>query len=259
MTSLRGRHALVTGAARGIGQAIALALSGEGARLTLVGRNSETLESTAAACREAGAEDVRCIALDLTDREALATFCRDEVPAFEVLVNNAGCAPSAPIERHTDEQWDDSMALNAYAPFALCRAALPAMVGRGRGRIVNIASTAALEGYAFVAGYTASKHALLGLTRALDAELRRRHKDADVTVNALCPGFVDTEILNETVQRVVAARGCSEDEARASLGRMNKGGRLLTPQEVAEAVRELICEEPGSTRGAAVELDTTPR
>lgn len=259
MAALSGQAALVTGAGRGIGRAIALALAGEGCRLTLLGRQAATLEDCATACREAGAADVRCVSLDLTDRKALAAFCEREVGAFDLLVNNAGCALSAPIERHTDEQWDDSMALNAYAPFALCRAALPGMLERGRGRIVNMASTAALQGYAFVAGYTASKHALLGLTRALTEELLRRHADADVTVNAVCPGFVDTEILNETVQRVAKARGCSEDEARASLGRMNKGGRLLTPQEVAEAVRELICEQPGVTRGAAVELDGTPR
>jgi len=259
MVALSDQTALVTGAARGIGRAIALALASEGCRLTLVGRQLDTLERTATACREAGAEDVRCVALDLTDRDALATFCRDEVPAFDVLVNNAGCAPSAPIEKHTDAQWDASMELNAYAPFALCRAALPAMAGRGRGRIVNIASSAALQGYAFVAGYTASKHALLGLTRALDEELARRHKHADVTVNAVCPGFVDTEILDQTVQRVVKARGCTAEEARASLGKLNKGGRLITPDEVAATVAALILEQPGVTRGAAVELDGTPR
>jgi NAD(P)-dependent dehydrogenase (short-subunit alcohol dehydrogenase family) len=258
MPALSGRSALVTGAARGIGRAIALALAAEGCKLTLVGRHADTLEDTASACRNAGAEDVRCVALDLTDRAALATFCRDEVAAFDVLVNNAGCAPSAPIERHSDEDWDASMELNAYAPFALCRAALPAMVERGRGRIVNIASSAALQGYAFVAGYTASKHALLGLTRALAEELVRRHKDADVTVNAVCPGFVDTEILDETVQRVVKARGCTAEDARASLGKMNKGGRLITPDEVAATVAKLVLEDPGVTRGAAVELDGTP-
>jgi NAD(P)-dependent dehydrogenase (short-subunit alcohol dehydrogenase family) len=244
--------------AHSLGAVPALALAGEGCRLTLVGRHVETLEDCATACVEAGAESARCLALDLTDRAALAAFCQDEIADFDVLVNNAGCAPSAPIEKHTDEQWDASMALNAYAPFALCRAALPTMVTRGRGRIVNIASTAALQGYAFVAGYTASKHALLGLTRALGEEISRRHKGVDVTVNAVCPGFVDTEILDETVQRVVKARGCTPEEARASLGKMNKSGRLLTPDEVAASVAALILEKPGVTQGAAVELDGTP-
>jgi len=169
-------------------------------------------------------------------------------------VNNAGVAPSASLEKTDDVQWDSTFAINVFAPFALSRAALPGMASRGFGRVVNLASTAGLRGFAYTTAYTASKHALLGLTRALDAELRQRAPGRDVTVNAVCPGFVDTDIVRDSARRIAAATGCSEDEARARLGSMNPSGRLLSPEEVAAAVLALVLESPGRTRGAAVEL-----
>ncbi len=252
---LSERHALVTGAGRGIGRAIAERLAAEGCRLTLVGRTSQALQQTAAACRQAGAPHTEISPRDLTSRAALRGLCASVAASgLDILVNNAGAAPSAPVERTDDVLWETTQALNVFAPFALCREALPGMVARGYGRIVNVASTAALTGFAYTSAYTSSKHALLGLTRALDAELLQRHPGADVTVNAVCPGFVDTELLRPTLDRLVRG-GLTDEQARAQLGALNRGGRLLGPDEVAAAVVALACELPGRTRGAAVELD----
>jgi len=256
---LHGRHALVTGAGRGIGLACALELARQGARVTLVGRDAATLERASAACRQAGSPHAEFSRRDLTDRAQLDALARATAAECDILVNNAGAAPSASLERTDDVTWDGTFALNLFAPFALCRAALPEMAKRGFGRVVNLASTAALHGYAYTSAYCASKHGLLGLTRALDAELRQRAPGRDVTVNAVCPGFVDTEIVAASARRIAAATGCSEAEARARLGAMNPGGRLLSADEVAQAVLALVLEAPGRTRGAAVELPAAPR
>ncbi|MGQ0553661.1 MAG: SDR family NAD(P)-dependent oxidoreductase [Planctomycetota bacterium] len=252
--TLQGRLALVTGAGRGIGLALSLALAERGTRLLLVGRDARRLQDAATACRRAGASQVDISLRDLSNRGALEALCGNAAQQADILINNAGIAPTAALERSDDALWERTMALNAFAPFALCRAAVPAMVGRGYGRIVNLGSTAGLRGFAFTSAYTASKHALVGLTRALDAELRQRHPAADVTVNALCPGFVDTELLRPSLDRLVAG-GLSEAEARERLGSLNRSGRLLLPADVAAAALRLIEEVPGRTRGAAVELD----
>ena len=252
--SLQGRHALVTGAGRGIGLAVAVALAKQGARLTLVARDARSLEKASAACRAAGSPQAEAVRRDLLDRAQLDALARATAAECDVLINNAGVAPSASLEKTDDVQWDSTFELNVFAPFALCRAALPEMARRGFGRVVNLASSAALQGFAYTSAYSASKHALLGLTRALDAELRQRAPGRDVTVNAVCPGFVDTDIVRDSARRIAAATGCSEADARARLGSMNPGGRLLTPAEVADAVLELVLESPGRTRGAAVEL-----
>jgi 3-hydroxybutyrate dehydrogenase len=252
--TLAGRHALVTGAGRGIGLAVAVALAKQGARLTLVGRDARGLEKASAACRQAGSPQAEAVRRDLLDRAQLDALARTAASECDVLINNAGVAPSASLEKTDDVQWDSTFALNVFAPFALTRAALPEMARRGFGRVVNLASTAALHGYAYTSAYTASKHALLGLTRALDAELRQRAPGRDVTVNAVCPGFVDTDIVRDSARRIAAATGVSEAAARERLGSMNPGGRLLRPEEVADAVLALVLESPGRTRGAAVEL-----
>jgi len=252
--TLAGRHALVTGAGRGIGLAVAVALAKQGARLTLVARDARSLEKASAACRAAGSPQAEAVRRDLLDRAQLDALARATAAECDVLINNAGVAPSASLEKTDDVQWDSTFELNVFAPFALCRAALPEMARRGFGRVVNLASSAALQGFAYTSAYSASKHALLGLTRALDAELRQRAPGRDVTVNAVCPGFVDTDIVRDSARRIAAATGCSEADARARLGSMNPGGRLLAPSEVADAVLELVLESPGRTRGAAVEL-----
>ena len=250
---LAGRHAMVTGAGRGIGLQIAKALALEGARLTLVGRSATLLQQASSACRSAGSPRTDISPRDLTERGALRGLAASIAGQIDILVNNAGAAPSAPLEQTGEVLWEQTFGLNSFAPFVLCKATLPGMLERGWGRVVNVASTAALHGYPYTSAYTASKHALLGLTRALDAEIRHRNPDADVSVNAVCPGFVDTELLKPTLERLVKG-GASEAEAKERLGSMNPGGRLLLPEEVADAVVRLVCEQPAVTRGAAVEL-----
>ena len=252
--ALNEKHALVTGAGRGIGLAIALGLARQGAALTLTARSPGPLDAAAEDCEQAGAHSVAIEVCDLSDRDQLEELAETVACSADILVNNAGTAPSAPHERSSDGLWDDTMALNAFAPFALTRAALPDMAERGFGRIVNVASTAALEGYAYTAVYVASKHALLGLTRAAQAEVDLRWKDADLSVNAVCPGFVDTAIVAEAVARLVARTDLDEAAAKERLAAMNPGGRLLMPAEVADAVVALACESPVVSRGAAVRL-----
>jgi NAD(P)-dependent dehydrogenase (short-subunit alcohol dehydrogenase family) len=259
MSRLADRHAIVTGAGRGIGLAIARGLAQQGARLTLVGRDPVRLQKAAAACRQSGAKLTEISPRDLTDRAALQGLCMGATPSADILVNNAGAAPSGPFERTDDVLWDSTFNLNVFAAFVLCRESLPGMLERGWGRVVNVASTAALQGFPYTCAYTSSKHALLGMTRALDAELGQRHPEVDVTVNAVCPGFVDTDLLRPTILHLVKTTGCNEAQARERIGAMNPGGVLLAPEQVADAVLQLICEQPGSTRGAALELTGQPR
>ena len=252
--ALEGRHALVTGAGRGIGLAVATQLAGHGAALTLAARSERQLAAAAAACERAGSPSVAVEVVDLCDREQLAELADTVATAADVVVNNAGAAPSAPLERSDDDLWDDTLDLDSFAPFALCRAALPAMAERGWGRVVNLASTAGLEGYAYTAVYVAAKHALVGLTRALSAESRLRWPQADLSVNAVCPGFVDTAIVADAVSRLVAKTGLDEAAARARLAAMNPEGRLLTPDEVASAVVALVLEAPARSHGVCLRL-----
>lgn len=255
--TLAERHALVTGAGRGIGRAIALQLAGRGAALTLVARNVDELQAVQAECLAAGAPSVSIERVDLLDREELDELAATVAVGADILVNNAGSAPSASLERTDDDLFDATLDLNLFAPFALSRAALPAMAERGWGRIVNVASTAALEGYAYTCAYVASKHALLGLTRALSAEAAARWKDADLTVNAVCPGFVDTDIVARSAARIAKSTGVDAETAKQRLADMNPGGRLLTPEEVASVVCTLAAEQPGRTRGDAVQFHAT--
>ncbi len=252
--TLAGQHALVTGAGRGIGAAIALSLAQQGMALTLVARSDEQLLSTARACGAAGSPSVATEALDLADRDQLAELCETVAVGCDVLINNAGVAPSAPLSQTDDDLFDDTIELNARVPFALCRAALPAMAERSWGRVVNVASTAALEGFPYTSAYVASKHALLGLTRALSAEIAARWKDADLTINAVCPGFVDTDIVAQAAADIAAVSSLDEEAAKARLASLNPSGRLLSAEEVAAAVLALVAEQPGTSRGVALRL-----
>lgn len=254
MGALSGKHALVTGAGRGIGLAVARALAAEGAALTLAARSEDQLQRAAAEVTAAGSPSVAIEVLDLSRRAELLQLAESVAVEADILINNAGAAPSAPLEKSTNTLWDQTLELDAFAPFVLCRAALPAMAGRGYGRVVNLASTAALEGFAYTSVYVAAKHALLGITRALSAEAGQRWKDADLSINAVCPGFVDTEIVAASVQRIVGATGMDEQAARARLAALNDGGRLLTPDEVAAVVVALVLEQPASTHGEALRL-----
>jgi len=235
--------AVITGASRGIGLAIAEALAPDN-DLLLVGRREGPLVGAA---QSLGAAHMVADLRVPEDRRALCA----QIEGATVLVNNAGVAPSAPAHRTDDETWATTMAINATAPFELARAVIPGMKTAGWGRIVNIASTAALKGYRFTAAYSASKGALLALTRALAVELAA----AGVTVNAVCPGFADTDIVAGAAANIAARTGRSEDEARSSLASFSPMKRLIQPAEVAALVAYLIGDTAAALTGAALPLD----
>jgi NAD(P)-dependent dehydrogenase (short-subunit alcohol dehydrogenase family) len=242
---LAGHHALITGGGTGIGAAIARALGAEGARLTLVGRRREPLEEVAS-----GDFDALVAPADITDREQVeCTFAlaRAAQGPISILVNNAGAAAGVPFAKVTPDLWRDMLAVNLDGIFHCCQAALPDLLAAERGRIVTVASMAGLHGFTYAAPYIAAKHGAIGLTRALAAE----YAGTGLRVNAVCPGFVDTEMTVRSVAIITAKTGRSEDEARAELARLNPSGRLIAPDEVATAVLDLILSE---RNGEAVEI-----
>jgi NAD(P)-dependent dehydrogenase (short-subunit alcohol dehydrogenase family) len=243
-----GRVCLVTGASRGIGAAVAAALSGDGHRVALLGRDGAALDGIRAALPGPALS----VVADVTDADAVAAaFDRieQEWGPVEVLVCSAGAGVAAPIVDTTDEDWSRMLELNLTAPFRLIRRALPSMTAGGWGRIVVIASVVAKRGEAQVAAYTASKHGVLGLVRAAAAELAR----SGVTVNAVCPGYVDTPMTDATVEAIAARSGRKPDEARAALARRQPIGRLIEPDEVAQAVR--FCVANAAVTGQGINVD----
>jgi NAD(P)-dependent dehydrogenase (short-subunit alcohol dehydrogenase family) len=243
------RRCLVTGAGRGIGAAVAQRLSAEGHSVALTARSGDELSALAAQLR--GPSLV--IPADLTDPAAAdAVLSRVEQEwggPVEVLVLNAGAATSARLARTTDEDWARMLDLNLTAPFRLLRRALPGMVEQGWGRVVAVASIAAKRGDPYVSAYTASKHGLLGLVRSAAAEVATK----GITVNAVCPGYVDTPMTDRTVATISATTGRSEAEARAVLQRRQPIGRLIDPEEVADAV--LLCVHSAAITGQGIDVD----
>jgi NAD(P)-dependent dehydrogenase (short-subunit alcohol dehydrogenase family) len=240
-TRLQGRHAVVTGGGRGIGAAIARALAAQGARITLMGRTQATLEREAAGLRTL--TEVHCRTVDVADAgsvEAAFIAAADALGPVAILVNNAGQAASAPFGKTDPALWQQMLDVNLTGTYLGIRAALPGMLDLGWGRIVNIASTASLRGYAYVSAYCAAKHAVLGLTRSLALELARK----PVTINAVCPGYTETDIVRDTLANIQAKTGRSAAEAEAELVKHNPQGRFVQPEEVANAVLWLC--QPGS-------------
>lgn len=240
---LQGKHAIVTGASRGIGLAIARTLHANGARVTLMARDAQALQ--AAALELGGASS--WLTVDVSDQASvLDAFTR--AGAADILVNNAGQAASSPFLKTDAALWQRMLDVNLTGAYHCIQAALPAMLNTGWGRIVNVASTAGLTGYRYVAAYCAAKHGLVGLTRALALELAAK----GVTVNAVCPGYTETDIVQEAIANIVRKTGRSETQARAQLAAANPQGRLVRPEEVAHAVAMLCMPDAAALNGQAI-------
>ncbi len=238
------QRALVTGGSRGIGRAIALALSASGHQVTIMGRSEKTLA-------QAVAEGVarRSFAVDVTDEAALRQAVTDSGP-YHVLINNAGAAESAPLAATDLALVRRMMAVNLESAFTASRAALPGMIKLGTGRIVNVASIAGLKGYAYVSAYCAAKHAVIGMTKALAAELVK----TSITVNVLCPGYTDTDLIANAADAIARKTGRAADEAIDVFAKTNPSGRLITPEEVANAALWLCSEGASAVTGQAITI-----
>ncbi len=239
MSQFAEQHAVVTGGGSGIGAAIAKAMTEAGARVTLLGRNAERLRNKA---QELGIESQ---VTDVTDRGQVATefaAAAEQNGTVTILVNNAGAAEAMPFGKMDDALWDSLIAVNLTGVYNCTKAAIGAMADAGSGRVVNIASTAALTGYAYVSAYCAAKHGVVGLTRALALE----YASKCVTVNAVCPGYTNTEMIEKALDKIVAATGRSRDEALAEMVKVNPQRRLIEPEEVAATVM-WICQQESIT------------
>jgi NAD(P)-dependent dehydrogenase (short-subunit alcohol dehydrogenase family) len=239
---------LVTGGAGGLGIAVAHALLGAGHAVALLDRSAEGL----ADARERLGSPVEMIVADVTSRadvESALDALAERWGRPTILVNGAGIAQSSPLLPPDDALWNRTMAVNVTGPWIVSTACLPAMREAGEGRIVNVVSTAGLQGFAYTAAYVTSKHALLGLTRAMSEDLAGK----GITVNAVCPGFLDTPMTDRTVEHIVTVTGMTAEKARASLARMNAGGRLILPEQVADRILELI--QDGSRNGVALRIE----
>jgi NAD(P)-dependent dehydrogenase (short-subunit alcohol dehydrogenase family) len=235
------RRALITGGAKGIGLAIARRLAREGTTLALLGRDRAALQTAS--------DELSAVyeTADVTEPEALVAAIARLGPC-DILVNNAGGALSQPFLKSTPQDWAAMLAANLTSTFVACHAVLPPMLARGWGRIVNIASTAGLKGYAYTVAYTAAKHGVIGLTRALAIE----YAQSGVTVNAVCPGFTDTDLVRRAAQTVARQTGRSESDAKEALARYNPQGRLVAPEEVAEAVAFLCRDAASAMTGQSI-------
>jgi len=247
--ALAGKHALVTGGGRGIGMAIAQALLQQGARVTLLGRHADPLREAAERLSLAG--EVRGVVGNVADPQSVTQSFADAVRHFgpiDILVNNAGQAASAPFTRTDEVLWQQMLSVNLNGTYHCMRAALPGMLQAGWGRIVNVASTAGMTGYGYVSAYCAAKHGVIGLTRAVALEVATK----GVTVNAVCPGYTETDIVKEAIANIVIKTERSAEEALAELAAKNPQKRLVQPEEVAHAVAWLCLPESGAMNGQAI-------
>jgi NAD(P)-dependent dehydrogenase (short-subunit alcohol dehydrogenase family) len=251
MGQLQGRIAVVTGGGHGIGRTIAVALAREGASVAVLGRNLARLEETQTALRDAGGESL-ALACDIADKTAVRSAfgqIRAELGTVDILVNNAGITASRKFHETPDEVWEQIMQTNVNGMFYCCKAAVPDMINKRWGRIVTVASIAALTGLPFSSAYSASKHAQLGLTRTLALELARYN----ILVNAICPGWVETEMLEEAIGNLVKVTGRTAEQARADLLKLSGQTQAVTPEEVAAEALRLASPEQETT-GQAVTL-----
>ena len=250
---LENRRVVITGGGRGIGAATARLLASEGAAVAVSARTGAEIETVAAELRSAGHE-AHAIPCDVTEEsqvEALRSAAETALGRVDILVNNAGVAHSAPLARTTLADWNRLLAVNATGTFLCTRAFLPAMVERGWGRIINVASVVGRAGAPYISAYAAAKHAVVGLTRAISAEVAR----TGVTVNAVCPGYVETDMTIQSVERIVGKTGLDAAEARRRLAAMSPQDRIFSSEEVAYQVLVLSDPRAAGINGQAVVLD----
>lgn len=250
---LDGRAAVVTGGGRGIGAAIARELAGAGASVLVAARTESEVERVASEMRASGARAFGAVA-DVTDPAAVAKLkevALERLGRVDILVNNAGAAHSAPVERIALDDWQRLLAVNATSTFLCTQAFLPGMLERRWGRVVNVASIAGLSGGRYIAAYSAAKHAVIGFTRSVAAEVAQ----FGVTVNAVCPGYVDTPMTQESIRRIMEKTGRSREQALAAILETTPQRRLITPEEVAAAVLALCLDSARGINGHALVID----
>ncbi len=255
MTQLRGEHALVTGANRGIGAAVARKLAAAGADVTMMVRTPASATALAGELPALGVR-VNVVEADITDRDAVRAACAAAAAGLgpvTILINNAGTAASGPFLKSGPQLFEEMLAMHLHAPVLTAQAVLPAMLARGAGRIVNVASIAGLQGGPYISAYASAKHAMVGLTRALGAEYREK----GVTVNAVCPGYTDTDLVTGAIERITTKTGLSAEEALALMLRDAGQTRLVTLDEVAEAVLA-YCDPANRATGEARALMGPP-
>ena len=252
---LANRLALITGGGRGIGRAIAFAFAREGADLVIAARTQAQVESVAQEVAYQCRVKTLALACDVSDVNSVEAMFRHTVAQFgrgpDILVNNAGIAESAPITKTDDELWNRHLAINLSGSFYCTRAALPAMLEKGWGRVINVASIAGKTGAPYIAAYSASKHGLLGLTRSTALEVAAK----GITANAICPGYVDTDMTTRGIENITKKTGRSADEAMAAIKKMSPQDRLVTSEEVAEVALLLASEAGGAINGQAINVD----
>jgi 3-hydroxybutyrate dehydrogenase len=252
---LKDRIALITGGGRGIGRVIALSFGYEGARVAVASRTTTDVTNVAEQIQRDCVMPALAISCDVSNADSVTDMFKEVAARFgrgpDILVNNAGIAESAPLLKTTDEFWQRHLDINLSGTFYCTRAALPPMLERGWGRIINIASIAGKTGAPYISAYSASKHGVLGLTRSAAMEVATR----GITVNAICPGYVKTEMTERAIENIITRTGRSEDEARQTIERMSPQNRLVTPEEVAEMALLLASEAGRGITGQAINID----
>ncbi len=252
--NLKDKVALITGGGRGIGRAIAFEFARHGARIAVLARTVAQVELVASEIAKEFGVETMFAECDVTLKESVEhsfLMFRERFNHIDILVNNAGIAESAPLVRTSDEMWDRHISINLCGTFYCTRAALPLMIDRGWGRIINIASVAGKTGAPYIAAYTASKHGVVGLTRSVAMEVASR----GVTVNAICPGYVETDMATQAIENIMAKTAKTNEEARDVLNRMSPQNRLITPDEVAALALLLASDEGRGINGQAINVD----